>query len=257
MLHLNIALIQSSLFWENPAANRAYFDDVFHSLSDNPDLIILPEMFTSGFTMKPANVAETMEGDTVKWMKERSRTIGSVLTGSIVIRDGERNFNRLIWAMPTGEVVYYDKRHRFSMAGEDADYTAGENPLVIEWKGWQISPFICYDLRFPAWSRQVAGVDLMIYVANWPETRRHHWQKLLQARAIENQCFVAGVNRVGTDDNGLVYAGDSMLIDFNGEPIRSASRSPSVLSCSLDKDALQEWRQRMPFLRDRDTFSIS
>lgn len=214
-------------------------------------------MFTSGFTMQPVHVAEPIDGDSVQWMKSWSNKLGAAIAGSLVIQVNGQYFNRLVWINPSGEVSCYDKRHRFSMAGEDAHYTAGERPLVMKWKGWQISPFICYDLRFPAWSRQVAGVDLMIYVANWPETRRHHWQKLLQARAIENQCFVAGVNRVGTDDNGLVYAGDSMLIDFNGEPIRSASWSPDILSVTLDKEGLQEWRQRLPFLRDRDIFSIS
>ncbi len=254
---LRLALIQSALYWENAKMNRQMFSWKIRDLSGEADLIVLPEMFSTGFTMKPEHVAEEPDGATTDWMKELAHETGAVITGSVVIRDQHKYYNRLLWVDPHGQVLHYDKRHLFAMAGEHNVYTAGTKQLIAEWKDWRICPMICYDLRFPVWSRNTQDYDLLLYVANWPEPRRTHWQHLLRARAIENQCFTAGVNRLGRDENGLEYCGDSTLIDYQGEILASSSHSETTLQVTINRDDLKTWRDRFPFLADRDTFSLT
>lgn len=254
---LRIALIQSPLYWEDARMNRQMFSWKIRDLSGEADIIVLPEMFTTGFTMKPDHVAEDTDGPTTQWMLELAHETGAVITGSVVIREQKHYFNRLLWADPHGQVLHYDKRHLFAMAGEDKVYTPGNRRLIVEWKNWRICPLICYDLRFPVWSRNSEQIDLLLYVANWPEPRRSHWQHLLRARAIENQCFVAGVNRLGRDDNGLEYSGDSTLIDFQGEILASSARSETTLQVTISHEDLKSGRERFPFLADRDEFLLT
>jgi omega-amidase len=256
MSNLRVSLIQSPLYWENPALNRQMFAWKIRDLSGEADLIVLPEMFTSGFTMHPAKVAETSGGPTSEWLLELSNETGAAITGSVAIREGDHFYNRLLWAEPDGRLLQYDKKHLFSLAGEDQHYAPGKDLLILEWKGWTICPLICYDLRFPVWSRNTHGYGLLLYVANWPEPRRRHWQHLLSARAIENQACVLGVNRVGRDDNGHLYAGDSAIINHQGEILVRASHVETVLSAVLDLETLQQDRERLPFLHDRDDFQL-
>lgn len=257
MSHLRVSLIQSPLYWENPSLNRQMFAWKIRDLSGEADLIVLPEMFTSGFTMNPAKVAESPDGPTAEWLLELSHETGAAIAGSAVIREGEHYFNRLLWAEPDGRLRHYDKRHLFTLAGEDQHYRAGESHLLLEWKGWTICPLVCYDLRFPVWSRNTGDYDLLLYVANWPETRRRHWRHLLLARAIENQACVLGVNRVGRDENGHLYSGDSAIIDHQGQTLVQASHAETTLSATLDLEALRQYRQRLPFLQDRDAFQLN
>lgn len=254
MESLRISLIQTPLYWENPLLNRQMLAWKIRDLGGETDLILLPEMFTSGFTMEPQKVAEPFPGPTLDWLQSLSHETGAAITGSLAVQENGQYFNRLLWVEPEGRYFTYDKRHLFSLAGEDRSYTAGSDRLIIDWQEWRICPFICYDLRFPVWSRNTMEADLLIYVANWPEPRRQHWLKLLPARAIENQCYVAALNRVGRDENGHSYTGDSMLIDFNGETILRAAHTETVLTASITKNALQSWRRKLPFLEDQDTF---
>lgn len=247
---LRISLIQSQLYWENPTLNRQMFTWKIRDLSGETDVIVLPEMFTSGFTMLPEKVAENPDGPTISWMQELSHETGAAITGSLAIREGDHYYNRLIWVEPEGRILHYDKHHLFSLAGEDQHYAAGTERLILEWRGWSICPLICYDLRFPEWSRNTAGFDLLIYVANWPEPRRKHWQQLLIARAIENQCYVAGVNRVGRDDNDLVYSGDTALVDYQGEILGQSSFAETILTTHIAKNPMNQYRERLPFLAD-------
>lgn len=251
-----ISLLQSPLYWEEPGMNRSMFEWKVRDLAGEADLIVLPEMFTSGFTMNAERVAEVSDGPTVAWMQELARETGAAITGSAVIRDGERHVNRLLWVEPEGRVLHYDKRHLFGLAGEHEHYAAGEERLLVEWRGLRICPLVCYDLRFPVWSRNTENYDLLLYVANWPEARRRHWQQLLIARAIENQAWVAGVNRIGHDAAGLAYAGDTMLVGFDGEVLLSAAHAETTLSASLLREQLLGYRERLPFLRDRDAFRL-
>jgi omega-amidase len=253
---LRISLIQTPLYWENPLLNRQMLAWKIRDLGGETDLILLPEMFTSGFTMDAQRVAEPFPGPTLEWMQGLSHETGAAITGSLVVEEGGRFFNRLLWVAPDGRHQHYDKRHLFGLAGEDGVYTAGVDRLVVDWQDWRICPLICYDLRFPVWSRNTAAVDVLIYVANWPEPRRQHWLKLLAARAIENQCYVAAVNRVGRDEHGHPYAGDSMLIDFNGETILHAAHTETVLTATITRSALQAWRRKLPFLQDREVFGM-
>lgn len=247
---LRISLIQSPIYWENPQLNRQMFSWKIRDLGGEADIIILPEMFTSGFTMHPEKVAESPGGPTTTWLQELSHETGAAITGSLVIREGDTFRNRLLWVEPEGRVLYYDKNHLFSLAGEHTHYTAGTDRLVLEWKGWTICPLICYDLRFPEWSRNTMGYDLLLYVASWPDTRRRHWQQLLIARAIENQCFVAGVNRIGRDENDLTYCGDTLIVDYQGETLCHAAFTETTLTASLSKTQLEQYRQKLPFLGD-------
>ncbi|RZJ30563.1 MAG: amidohydrolase [Flavobacterium sp.] len=254
---MNITLIQSSLEWEDAEANRKRFSSTIDSISVDTDIIILPEMFSSGFTMNPSAVAETMDGETVRWMKELSAKKNSAICGSVVIIDKGNFYNRFLFVKPSGEIQHYDKRHLFTLAGEDKVYSSGRDKLIVEYKGWRICPLVCYDLRFPVFSRNVENYDLLLYVANWPEPRVNAWDVLLKARAIENMAYVAGVNRVGKDDNGHNYLGHSQVVDCLGKNIVEPAVGEGVFTCTLDKNQMLETRQKFGFLNDRDDFTVS
>lgn len=256
---LRIALLQSQLHWENPEANVEQFDRKIRALKDGQDIIILPEMFSSGFTMNAPAVAEAMDGITMQWMRRAAKSTGAVVTGSLVIESGGKHFNRLIWMCPDGTCRHYDKRHLFGLAGEEKYYTQGSRRAVFEWKGWRVFPLICYDLRFPVWSRRTSDFDydLLIYAANWPERRNTAWRRLLPARAIENQCFVAAVNRVGEDGNGIPHSGDSVILDYLGDVLAEApAGTECLLQASIDRQALHSFRAQFPFAKDADRFEL-
>jgi len=253
---MKISLIQTSLIWENPKANRDNFEMLINSIQETTDIIILPEMFATGFTMKPEDVAETMDGETIQWMKDMAAAKDCAVTGSLVIEENGNYYNRLLFVLPNGEIKTYDKRHLFSLAGEDKAYTAGADRLIINYRGWKISAFVCYDLRFPVFSRNTEDIDLMLYVANWPAPRVTAWDTLLKARAIENMCCVAGVNRIGQDNNGHNYLGHSQVFDELGANVLEPSESEGVFIVKLDKESLLETRKKFGFLNDRDGFSL-
>lgn len=266
MLHapcpMHITLLQPNLYWHNPVANRAMLEERIFSLPEPTELIVLPEMFTTGFTMEAGAVAEPMNLTTFRWLKQMAAQTGAVVTGSYVVQEGGNYFNRLIWMQPDGQFDTYDKRHLFRMAGEDTIYTAGTRRIVKEWKGWRICPLICYDLRFPVWSRntneqsQEFAYDLLLYVANWPAVRRAPWNILLQARAVENLSYVVGVNRVGTDNNGHPYSGDSAVIDFKGDVLFRHSETEIVHQQTLSLDELRAFRTKFPANMDADAFTL-
>jgi predicted amidohydrolase len=269
MSTLTITGIQTNLHWEDPAANLNMLEEKINSISTKPEIVILPEMFSTGFSMKPDELAETMEGETVKWMKRIAAGKKIILTGSVIIEENGKFFNRLIWALPTGQFGIYDKRHLFAYAGEDEKYTPGTKRLIASVKGWKINLLICYDLRFPVWARQSptlheerglggeAEYDVLIYVANWPERRIHAWKTLLQARAIENQCFTIGVNRVGKDGNDFYYSGSSMVVDPMGQILYQKENEEDVFTITLQKEKLEELRSKLPFWKDGDSFIIN
>ena len=236
---------------------RKKIDDI----QQRTEIIILPEMFSTGFSMNSKQLAETMDGTTVTWMKKIASKKKIIITGSVIIKEDEKIFNRLVWMLPNGQWGYYNKRHRFGYAGEDQHYDAGDKRLIASVKGWKINLQVCYDLRFPVWARQTISdlhepeFDLLIYVANWPERRSHAWKTLLQARAIENQCYVAGVNRVGEDGNGIKYAGDSMIVDPLGE-ILITGNDGSIYTTTITKSHLNHVREKFPFLKDADRFQL-
>lgn len=255
---LRTFLIQAELAWEQPESNMLRLEQYIHPLSGNADLILLPEMFNSGFTMRPESVAEPMDGPTMQWMRRMASATDAVVTGSLVIeRDGHYH-NRLVWMRPDGDYRYYDKRHLFGLAGENSHYVPGNQRCIFEWRGWRIFPLICYDLRFPVWSRRSEhfDYDLLLYVANWPERRREAWQRLLPARAIENQCYVAAVNRIGPDGNGITHAGDSILLDYMGAPIVSPMDAAGGFGQTLDLEKLRSYRKDFPFWQDADGFAF-
>lgn len=258
MSSLTITTIQTELIWEDKAANLKHFETKIEALRQPTEVVILPEMFSTGFSMQPKRLAETMDGPTVQWMRETAARKRIILTGSVIIEENGNYFNRLIWMLPNGQFGYYDKRHRFAYAGEDKEYTAGAKRLVASVKGWRVLLLVCYDLRFPVWSRQASEqeYDLLLYVANWPEWRSHAWKTLLQARAIENQCFVAGVNRIGNDGHDIYHSGDSMIIDPLGATLYHAGAKDEINTITLEKDELARVRERFPFWRDADHFSI-
>ncbi len=255
---LRVTLVQSTLHWENPEANRRHFDTLLAEVG-YADLILLPEMFSTGFSMDAARLHETMEGPSVQWIKKTAAASNAVVSGSLIIGEAGHYFNRLIWCTPEGEIHTYDKRHLFRMAGEEKIFTPGKERLLVTLHGWKICPLICYDLRFPVWSRNVEeNYDLLLYTANWPEVRRHPWKTLLTARAIENQCYVAGVNRVGPDGNGINHSGDSALLDPKGEIIEAPEPyNTECVTATLSYAALKEFREKFPVSRDADAFEIS
>jgi len=258
---LSVSLIQSFLFWEDKKRNLAMLEEKILAIPENTNLVILPEMFSTGFSMKPSILAETMDGETIAWMKRMASSKKIILTGSIIIKDNEHYFNRLIWMLPNGTLGFYDKRHLFAFAGEDQHYTPGNKRLITSVNGWKINLQICYDLRFPVWARQQSNdesteFDLLIYVANWPEKRNHAWKTLLTARAIENQSYVIGVNRVGEDGNQISHSGDSMLIDPLGNILFTQAHEEVVHSFELTKDTLNNTRNSFPFWKDADQFNI-
>jgi predicted amidohydrolase len=253
---MKIALIQTQLYWENPTANRDYFEQKINTISEQVDLIVLPEMFTTGFTMQPDVVAETMQGETIIWLQSLAKAKNCAITGSLVIEENNNFYNRLLFVFPSGEIQFYDKRHLFSLAGEDKTYTSGNQKLIVEYLGWKICPLICYDLRFPVFSRNVEDYDLLIYVANWPKVRINAWDTLLKARAIENMSNVIGVNRIGIDANGYEYIGHSQAIDCLGNCLLKPQESEGVFIVNLGREALLETRKKLDFLSDRDDFKL-
>ena len=253
---MKVALIQVPLFWENPKLNRDYFEEKIIAISENVDLIVLPEMFTSGFTMNTKSVAETMQGDTILWLKNLAKAKNAAITGSLVIEDNGHFFNRLVFVFPSGEIQKYDKKHLFTLAGEDQIYTSGSQKLLVEYKGFKICPLICYDLRFPVFARNTEDYDVLIYVANWPKIRINAWDSLLKARAIENMCYTIGVNRIGEDANQHEYIGHSQVVDFLGNYEIEPQEIEGVFTTTLDKNLLLETRQKFGFLNDRDVFKL-
>lgn len=257
---MRVTPVQTDLVWHDPAANRRKLDGVLAPLAGATDLVVLPEMFTTGFTMAAESVAEPAAGPTVDWLRCRAAGLRAVITGSIVTRDQGKYFNRLIWMRPDGTHEVYDKRHLFRMAREHEHYSAGSRRIVVDLNGWKVCPLVCYDLRFPVWSRNRIGsndgFDVLLYVANWPERRRYAWQTLLKARAIENLCYCVGVNRVGKDGVDIDYAGDSAVLDFLGQPLTPAAEGELAHTVTLDRAALQAFRQKFPAYLDADDFDL-
>lgn len=265
MNNLRISLVQGATRWHDPAGNRGYYADLIAPLHGTTDLVLLPETFTSGFSNEAIGQAETMEGPTVAWIRAQAKKLDAAVTGSVQLRTDEGVFNRLLWATPDGELKHYDKRHLFRYAKEHERYAGGRERLTVEWKGWRICPLVCYDLRFPVFSRNRYDVerkdeldyDLLLYVANWPSARAYPWKTLLRARAIENLCYVAGLNRVGTDGNGLHYAGDSAVIDFLGHPVSECTDEEVVVTTTLQGSELAAHRERFPAMLDGDAFTLT
>ena len=262
---LTITLIQTNLYWEDKAANRAMLEQKILGIKNKTEVVVLPEMFSTGFSMKPQQLAETMDGETVHWMKRMAQLKKIILTGSIIIEEDGNYFNRLIWMLPNGSYGCYNKRHLFGYAGEDEHYTSGNSRLIASVKGWKINVQICYDLRFPVWARQAplstreqgeTEYDILLYVANWPESRNGAWQTLLAARAIENQCYVIGVNRIGNDGNGISYCGNSLVTDALGNTVWNGKNEEEIYTITIEKQHLLEARNQYPFLRDADHFTI-
>lgn len=262
MSTLNFTIIQTKLFWEDPQANRQMLEEKINSVKEKTEVVILPEMFSTGFSMNPEIFAETINGETITWMKRIASTKKIILTGSLIIKEDEKFHNRLIWMLPNGDFGCYDKRHLFAYGDEHNHYTGGSKRLIASAKGWKINLQVCYDLRFPVWARQCIKdnafeYDALIYVANWPERRSLAWKTLLQARAIENQCYVIGVNRVGEDGNGVYYVGESMVIDPLGEVLYCKKNEEDVFTIELNKQHLEEIRTHFPFWKDAEKFTIT
>lgn len=257
MSTLNVAIVQRALHWHEPAKNLRMFTEALDGHHGPTDLFVLPEMFTTGFTMRAKENAEPMNGRSVSWMAETAARLNSCICGSLVIEESGEYFNRFILVFPGGTYRCYDKRHRFRLAGEHEHYSAGSNLVTIEFNGWRIRPMVCYDLRFPVWSRNSDSYDLLIYVANWPDRRHLAWETLIRARAIENLAYVAAVNRIGTDGNDVNYRGGSAIIDYLGQDLALLSDEPAVGSAALKKAPLERFRDKFPFHLDADAFSIT
>ena len=257
--NLHVSIIQSSLYWENIDKNLKQFSQKISQLTKPADVIILPEMFTTGFSMNTVALAESMDGKGVAWMRQKTKEKNCCVVGSLIIKENNNYYNRLVWAYPDGSLVHYDKRHLFRMANEQQHYSPGNKKIIVEYKGWKICPLVCYDLRFPVWSRNVKNeYDLLIYIANWPERRSHAWKSLLVARAIENFSYVAGVNRVGKDGNDVSYSGDSIVINYKGEPFNTAKvNEENAETISISHKELTEFRNSFPAFMDADIFRIS
>ena len=261
MSSLTLSLVQTALVWEDKAANLQLLETQLASLRGKTQVVVLPELFSTGFSMQTQVLAEPMSGPTVQWMRTMAQQYQLIITGSVMIQEEGLFYNRLIWMLPTGELGHYDKRHLFAFAGEDRYYSRGNKRFIASANGFKINLQICYDLRFPVWSRQQATdgqpeYDLLIYVANWPERRRLAWMSLLQARAIENQCYVIGVNRVGEDGHQIYHSGDSMVIDPLGEVLFTKKDEACVHTLTISKEQLQAYRRQFPFLRDGDAFEL-
>lgn len=254
---LKIALVQSDLVWENPKQNRISFSNKIDEISDEVDVIVLPEMFTSAFTMEASKVAETMQGDTVLWMRKMASKTNAAIVGSLIISEENKYYNRLLFVEPSGKITYYNKRHTFTLAGEDKVFSAGNEKVIIDYKGWKICPLVCYDLRFPVWARNVENYDVLMYVANWPKPRISAWDALLKARAIENMSYVIGVNRVGFDGLNMEYSGHSAVYDVLGN-IRTTFKpgKEQVEVVTLEKRHVEAYRNKLKFLNDKDTFTL-
>ena len=257
MRDLRVTLVQSDLRWEDPEANCAHFSRRLDGLQGSTDLVVLPEMFTTGFSMRSAELAENMDGPTLAWMRKQAVGLDAALYGSVIIEEHGTYFNRGLFVKPEGEVTVYDKRHLFRFANETDHFSPGKDRVVAEWRGWRILLQICFDLRFPVFSRNRNDYDLALYVANWPEARRSPWSRLLPARAIENQCYVAGLNRVGTDGKGITYTGDSVLVDPKGEVAAWVTPGEEGLTThTLDRQALEDFREKFPVAREADDFEL-
>lgn len=254
---LNISLVQFSPVWEDVAANLTKLEGIFKQIPPQIDLIVLPEMFSTGFSMSVEKYAEPMHGKTVTWMREMAIKLKKSITGSLIIEDDGRYFNRLLFVHPDGTHQGYDKRHLFRFGGEDKSFSAGRQRLIVNYHGWRICPLICYDLRFPVWSANRNDYDLLLYIANWPERRQLAWDILPLARAIENQSYVAALNRIGTDDNSTFYKGCSKIVNFKGEVMAASEQvQEEIVNASLDFDHLHKYRLKYDFVKDADKFGI-
>lgn len=256
MQDLDVVLIQAPTFWQQPHENREMFEEWFKQVPATTRLVVLPEMFSTGFTMASSQVAETMDGDTVSWLAHSARRLDAVVCGSIVVSEGGRFYNRLVWMTPSGEFSVYDKRHLFRMAEEHQHYSPGSDRIIVEMGGWRICLLVCYDLRFPVWARNQQDYDVLLCVANWPLARQDAWNVLLQARAIENQAFVLGCNVVGTDGNAIEYGGGSAIYAPDGAALAKASNDAELLRYVLDPDLLTQYRNDFPVWRDADDFRL-
>jgi predicted amidohydrolase len=262
MASVTFTLLQTALQWEDKSSNLHLLEQKIAAIPAGTHVVVLPEMFSTGFSMNAEQLAEGMEGPTVGWMKTMAAANKIILTGSLIIKEEDRYYNRAIWMQPNGHCGWYNKRHLFAYAGEKEHYTAGRQRFVASVNGWRVALQVCYDLRFPVWSRQQFDkekgfeYDVLLYVANWPQRRSLAWKTLLQARAIENQCYVIGVNRVGTDGNGIYYSGDSMVIDPLGEVLYHKADAEDLYTITLQKEALQQVRDKFPFGRDADAFEL-
>ena len=251
---MKITIIQPNMIWENPGANLVKYSEMISDL-DSTDVIIFPEMFTTGFSMQPIILKEKMDGVAVNWMKKIAVEKNAAVIGSLIIEDGDKIFNRAVWVFPDGTVEKYDKHHLFTMGQEPLFYSAGNEKTIVEYKGWKFCPLICYDLRFPVWSRNTENYDVLLYVANWPAPRHHHWKSLLVARAVENQSYCLGVNRIGKDGNGLNHLGDSCLISPKGIA-EFMGENESIKTFEISYSELHDYRNSFPLLEDRDEFEI-
>ncbi|MEO7976938.1 amidohydrolase [Flavobacterium sp.] len=253
---MKIALIQSNLYWQDISKNRNQLGSKISQINSEVNLIILPEMFSTGFTMNAKEMSETMQGETVLWMQALAKNKNCAVAGSLIISENKEYYNRFLFVFPSGKIQFYDKKHLFTLAGEDKVYTAGKNKQIVEYLGWRICLQICYDLRFPVFARNVENYDLLLYVANWPTVRINAWNILLKARAVENLSYTIGVNRIGNDANNLEYNGCSQVIDFLGNPILEPQENEGVFIVELDKNAMLKTRKRLNFLNDRDVFEM-
>jgi predicted amidohydrolase len=257
MKNLKITCIQTSLLWRDVKGNIENFQDKIDNITEPTDIILLPEMFSTGFAMEPATLAEKMDGSTVSWMKKMAQNKSTLIIGSLIIEYENKYKNRLLTVFPSGEIQFYDKHHLFSLAGENKIYSPGNQKLIIDYKSWKINVLICYDLRFPVWSRNQNNYDVLLYVANWPASRSNHWKILLQARAIENQAYVVGLNRIGPDGNGTPHSGDSCAFDPFGNNIYMAkSNTDCIDTIQIEKDVLEKIRNTYPFHKDSDNFML-
>jgi omega-amidase len=258
MSALRVSLLQQPLVWRDPAANRARFERLLRPLAGRCDVVLLPETFTTGFTMQVEEVAEPVDGVTARWLAAQALELDAAVAGSVITQDGGSYRNRLLWAAPGEPLRFYDKRHLFRMGREHEHFTAGRDAWCVAWRGFRVCPLVCYDLRFPVFSRRRPALDydLLIYVANWPAARADAWRQLLRARAIENQAYVVGVNRIGTDGLGVPHRGDSAVIDFLGQTLADAAGEPGVLSANLDAGALAACREKFPAHLDADRFTL-
>jgi predicted amidohydrolase len=257
MQNIKIAMVQADLVWQNAEQNRKNFSEKINQINEQVDLIILPEMFTTGFSMHPQKIGDTMHGETVAWMRKIASEKNAAIAGSVIIFENEKFYNRFLFVHSSGEINFYDKRHLFTLAGEDKVYESGKEKIIVEYKGWKICPLVCYDLRFPVWARNVEEYDLLIYVANWPKIRIAAWDTLLKARAIENMCYTIGVNRVGFDANNYEYNGHSAVFNSLGEQIaETQEKQEETVVFTLDKNHITEIRNKLGFLNDRDSFEI-
>ena len=255
---LKLALVQSDIYWEDIPANLAELEEKLDRLKNEADIIVLPEMFSTGFSMRPEKISEPLNLVTTRWMRHMALATGAMVIGSFAAREGSSYYNRLMAVFPDGTYEHYDKRHLFRMGKEHEVYTAGARKLLLTWKGWRICPLICYDLRFPVWSRNLTAdpYDLLIYVANWPAARADAWKTLLKARAIENLSFTAGVNRTGTDSSGVAHEGGSAVFDFTGRELVLLDNTPETAVVTISRQELSDYRTRFPAHLDADSFGI-